>query len=300
MSLVRTRLWRSDLLEARHVTCRPSDAAAGGIEEVERDVLVLPLLGLYRMHLSRREDFLAEATQAVFLAARRPYRVSHPAGKGDECLALEFDAEVMHDVLATTAGVDRLGEIPPHATLPPAAIAGRAILWRRLARGTSDRLEAEGLGLDLLGAALWAARRETPDRTPRKRTVREWRGQSEVVRELLVTEPQRGWTLRGLAHHALASPFHLARLFRWTTGVSVHEFHVRARIAHSLDLLLDTDRGIGVIALDLGFASHSHFSAVFRRAVGVSPSEFRRSGNGGRLRELRSILVARFGHRGPS
>ncbi len=294
MSLTRTRLLQSDLLEVRHVHCRPTHACAGDVEEVERDILVLPLRGVYRMHLSQNEDFLAEATQAVFLAARRPYRVSHPAGKGDDCLALEFHPEVMQEALETTSQVDRMGELPPHATLPPPALAERALLRRRLSAGDSDHLEVEGIGMDLLATALQATGRERSARQPRERTIREWRGQSEVVRTLLMIHPRKRWTLRELAHHAYASPFHLARLFRWTTGVSVHEFQLRARITHGLDLLLDTDREIGVIALDLGFASHSHFSAAFRRAVGVSPSTFRSQANGAQHQALRASLVGQL------
>lgn len=292
MSLTRTWLFRGDLVEARHVLCCPAHHSVSGIEEVERDVLVLPLRGVYRMHLSRQDDFLAEPTQAVFFAAKRPYRISHPAGGGDECLALDFDADVMRDGLATAAGVDRLTEIRTHASLPPAALAGRALLSRRLSGGTADRLDAEETGLALLAAALFAARQRPLGRRPRERTIREWRRQSEVVRELLITDPQHGWTLRTLARRASASPFHLARLFRAVTGITVSEFRLRARLARSLDLLLDTDRDLTAIALDLGFSSHSHFTATFRRAVGVPPADFRRRAHSASLRELRTILIA--------
>lgn len=295
MSLTRMCLLRGDLLDVRYVVCRPTHAAAGGIEHVERDTLVLPLRGAYRKHLSRRDEFLADPTQAVFFAAGRPYRISHPTGLGDESLALDFDADVLRDALATAAGVDSLSAIRPHGSLPAAALAGRALLWRRLAMGIADRLEVEEMALLLLGAALGTVRRETPHRAIRERTLREWRRQAEVVRELLVADPARRWTIRELVRHVHASPFHFARLFRVINGASVHEYRSRARMARSLDLLLDTNHGVGAIAMELGFASHSHFTSAFHRAVGVTPAAFRRRAKQAQLRELRTLLLERLG-----
>lgn len=64
--------------------------------------------------------------------------------------------------------------------------------------------------------------------------------------------------------------------------------------SRALDLLLDTDRGLSTIAHELGFASHSHFTAAFRRMVGVTPTRFRRCATGAHARELRTILIERL------
>jgi AraC-like DNA-binding protein len=44
------------------------------------------------------------------------------------------------------------------------------------------------------------------------------------------------------------------------------------------------------LALDLGFASHSHFTFTFRRVLGASPSDFRRAASGARVREASKSL----------
>jgi AraC-like DNA-binding protein len=49
------------------------------------------------------------------------------------------------------------------------------------------------------------------------------------------------------------------------------------RIARAQDLLRTTDRPLGWIALELGFSSSQHFATEFRRAVGVTPSQWRTS-----------------------
>jgi AraC family transcriptional regulator len=43
-----------------------------------------------------------------------------------------------------------------------------------------------------------------------------------------------------------------------------------------LDLIAQYD-DLTALSLDLGFSSHSHFSASFRQMYGRSPSEFRQS-----------------------
>ena len=50
-----------------------------------------------------------------------------------------------------------------------------------------------------------------------------------------------------------------------------------ARIEEAKRRMLASDASLTAIALDVGFPSLQHFSAVFRKAVGVSPSEWRRS-----------------------
>ncbi|MGH7124692.1 MAG: helix-turn-helix domain-containing protein [Stellaceae bacterium] len=47
-------------------------------------------------------------------------------------------------------------------------------------------------------------------------------------------------------------------------------------MARALDLLSDYD-DLTTLSMDLGFSSHSHFSAAFRQAYGRTPAEFRRS-----------------------
>jgi AraC-like DNA-binding protein len=110
----------------------------------------------------------------------------------------------------------------------------------------------------------------------------------------VLAAPARKWTLRELARLAFTTPHHLARLFHAEVGVAVHQYHLRVRLARSLDLLLDTSQGPSAIAHELGFASHSHFTATFRRTVGVTPARFRRCASAAHVREVRTILIERL------
>lgn len=72
------------------------------------------------------------------------------------------------------------------------------------------------------------------------------------------------------------SPVYLSNEFSRTEGVPLYQYQLYLRLVRSLQALRDCD-DITELALDLGFSSHSHFGATFRRAFGVSPSDYRRS-----------------------
>jgi AraC-like DNA-binding protein len=73
------------------------------------------------------------------------------------------------------------------------------------------------------------------------------------------------------------SPFRLCRTFRRETGSTVHRYRNRLRLAASLELLRQTRGGVTDVALSLGFSSHSHFTAAFRKEYGGTPREIRRA-----------------------
>jgi AraC-like DNA-binding protein len=56
----------------------------------------------------------------------------------------------------------------------------------------------------------------------------------------------------------------------------LYRYHLRLRLARALDLLGRYD-DLTALSVDLGFSSHSHFSAAFRQAYGRTPAEFQRS-----------------------
>ena len=290
MSLTRHILYKSDLLEVRHVVCRPGCCRAGEVEDPETDTLVLPLRGVFVQHVAPGREILAEPNQALFFAAGRLHRISHPVTDGDDCLALEPSPEGWREALSAE-GLRSSG-IGTHGLLSAAAMAARTLLWQRLVRGLATPLEAEDVSLALIVTALRTARREEGKRPGREGTRDLRRQQVEGARIALLTQPDRKWTLSALARQVHSSPFHLARIFRDEVSLPVHQYQQRARLARALDLLLETDRELTEIALDLGFSSHSHFTAVFRRLVGLSPSAFRRSAGSREAAEVRNLLIA--------
>ncbi|MBC8050412.1 MAG: helix-turn-helix transcriptional regulator [Chitinophagales bacterium] len=82
-------------------------------------------------------------------------------------------------------------------------------------------------------------------------------------------------SLEMLAAQTGLGEFAFLRAFKASTGETPHQFVLRARIERAKTLLVASGAPVTEIALDVGFSSHSHFSAAFRRSVGVSPRAFR-------------------------
>jgi len=96
----------------------------------------------------------------------------------------------------------------------------------------------------------------------------------ESVKRTIAAAPARHVSLRTLARETESSPFHLCRAFRRLTGMTITAFRHSLRVRLALDRLRRSG-DLTSLALDLGYASHSHFSAVFRRHTGMTPSQFR-------------------------
>jgi AraC-like DNA-binding protein len=81
---------------------------------------------------------------------------------------------------------------------------------------------------------------------------------------------------RGLvAREASVSPSRLSHLFREALGVTLKGYITRLRIGRACSLLRNTSLKLGDIADRVGYDNQSHFGALFRREIGVTPREYR-------------------------
>jgi AraC-like DNA-binding protein len=93
---------------------------------------------------------------------------------------------------------------------------------------------------------------------------------------VLAGDLARRWTLAEIGAEVRCSPVYLTQVFQQVEGLPLYRYQLRLRLARALDLLGQYD-DLTSLGLDLGFSSHSHFSAMFRAAYGRSPSAFRRA-----------------------
>ncbi len=80
-----------------------------------------------------------------------------------------------------------------------------------------------------------------------------------------------------VAAHFRYNSDYLSQLMRTVAGVSLSEAIGRRRMAEARHLLMETDLGVGEIARLSGFQDSKYFMRAFRRAEGMTPTEYRQT-----------------------
>ena len=286
MNVTRRSLFESRALQIGLFEARPTSDACGAIEWQTANVVVLPFRGVFSKHDAPGRYVIGTPSHAVLIAADTPYRLSFPGAIGDRALIFRFDEELAPEQF------DRRGNqsLASQGLLPPNAIMLRDLLRTRLQNSEADRFETEAFGLDLLNMSLGAMGGR--DIALRDAARARWVKAVARVKEAVALAPDRRWSVVELGRIANLSPFHLCRVFRQIAGTSVYDYVLRERLAHALDAVLDGD-DITAIALDAGFASHSHFTARFKSFFNCTPAAFRRLATAERAARSRKIMTAR-------
>jgi AraC-like DNA-binding protein len=175
---------------------------------------------------------------------------------------------------------------------PPQGLTGKTVAemrrlleealtaWRGERPGRA--LLVDGLALQMLALAYQAPEadllRPLPLRPHAPAALATANSQQALIREALgyltahLGEPV---TLDDLAGQASMHPSAFSRLFHRLVGVPPMRFLESLRLAEAERLLLNTELRVNEIASAVGYADPYHFSRVFRRRQGVSPSAFR-------------------------
>jgi AraC-like DNA-binding protein len=98
-----------------------------------------------------------------------------------------------------------------------------------------------------------------------------------VVEALVDTSLQEPPTPAALAARVGMGLSRFLREFKVTFEATPHQYIQRRRLARACEMLRATDAPLSTVALETGFASHSHFSTTFRAAIGVTPRSYRRA-----------------------
>jgi AraC family transcriptional regulator len=294
-ALCSTVLFHGPLVTLTDVRCRARASGSGTQEFASSHHLVLTRTGVFVKHVGRHR-VVAEPAHVLFFNKGEPFQVSHPTDSGDDCTVLAFAP----DILAEVIGVQDPSVVErPHAPFTHSyGPVGSNVHLRyqelrsRIRQGTAEELAVEETTLGILHQLVtssYAAPVALPSRG-RPETRRARRELVANTRLALASEPWRTPSLTALSRSVHSSPYHLARVFRAEVGLPIHQYGLKLRLALSLERLIEDATGLSALALDLGFANHSHFTTLFRRTFGLSPSDFRRRATTVRLRELRKNL----------
>jgi AraC-like DNA-binding protein len=101
------------------------------------------------------------------------------------------------------------------------------------------------------------------------------RRQLDVFRDLVDVELAGKLSLKQLSREVGVSPGYLSRAFKRSTGLSPHQYVLRARVGRAKQLIQTSRRSLDEIAEQVGFADGSHMTTVFLKLTGKPPSHFR-------------------------
>ena len=273
-------VFASPIVSIADIRCRPTDRGCGEEEFTGAASLAFVRSGVFCKHVGR-DELIADSNHLVFFNAGEPYRVSHPVDGGDECTSLRFAAGALTDALAVFD--PSVAERPRRPFPAPSCLssARSAILLHRI-RKIAKAARADRLGLDETCLELLAevvniahARQGSKPLAVRSDTRRAHRRFVDQTRLLLAEKHARPLSLADIAAAVGCSAYHLVRIFRRETGLPVHRYLTGLRLRAALERIDQGCQDLTRLALDLGFASHSHFTDSFRREFGQSPSSLR-------------------------
>lgn len=258
--------------------CTAGVAPAGAEEPNPSHSIVFVRRGSFqRTH--RGETHVADPNWVLFFNGAETYRYAHPVPGGDDCTILALSPAAALELVARHAPADaERPERPFRMGQGLASPRAAALQWELL---SALRHGPPALALDDLAAELadegvrcaGAARARAAPRTPAAR--REHRDLAEAAKLSLnrsvASPPSLGELSAGLG----CSPFHLSRTFHAEVGLPLRRYHARLRAHAAAERLAAGEQDLTGLALDLGFADHSHFTNAFRQAWGVPPSRFR-------------------------
>lgn len=256
-------------------------------------LLVFPRLAV-RIRHAGREPVVATPNVLMLYNRGQVYRREPVDAWGDASDWFAYDPSVL---LAALSELDGCVEDRPHAPFvrthapsdPRVYARQRRIVHALAARDDVESLAVEEACLALLRGALQGASACSGDAGAGRASTRRARARlAQAATERLARGFRERWTLGELAREVHSSPYHLARVFRASTGASVQAFLDQLRLRSALSEI-PTSEDLSDLALSLGYSSHSHFTSAFRRAFGTTPSGFRRLARG-RRRELTEQL----------
>ncbi len=127
-------------------------------------------------------------------------------------------------------------------------------------------LVIEGLVLEMLAEVSREQTKGVVDRSPR------WLKQAL---ELIHEQFAKSLTLSDISDAVGVHPVHLSRVFRKHHRCTIGDYIRRLRIEYASRQILTSKATLVEIATAVGFSDQSHFSRIFKRVIGVTPTEYR-------------------------
>ena len=223
----------------------------------------LTYLGLFSYNVGRR-SWMVDSSRTLFMSPGWEFTDEHPVEGVGHSSVLVNPSRALLDELCGGLGPNRNPAF--RDTSRPSTSRLRLLTHHllRLPDGSDDPLHKDEWVVHVLKEAIAAP---PAPRARRSRVV-------DLAKEFLHAHASDRVTLERIAAAVGVSPIYLTQEFKRSEGMPLYQFQLKQRLSRALHELPHCDDITG-LALDLGFSSHSHFTAAFGSAFGVTPSRFR-------------------------
>jgi len=272
---VRT-LFRSDLIHVFNYRCTGHDDKGEIPQGFE---IVLPRAGAYQRR-DAHGTFLADPNHILFYNMGEPYDIAHTIkGEDSSTVFIIAPSLLMEMMKAYNPEIENT----PHRLFQSSHIIFNSYLQilqyklLRADRRTLDTLAIEEEIISLMDEILRASHRgRTYNQKPSRNTIRAHAEQTHHVKTFLNTHVQSPLQLEHISSAAHLSPFHLCRIFKQNTGMTLHHYVKRLRLFNAAERMLEHPSArLDLLALEFGFSNHGNFSTAFRQTFGLNPSKLR-------------------------
>ena len=248
----RRRLVSSDVLLAEEIVALPELPPRG---DTIRRQLAITYAGAFEFQVGRSITWV-DPSRILFAEANQSFVDRHVVpGSGHRSIILSPGPGTMEELWGN-------GDAP-FAGRVRACTLRTQMLTQQLRR-TLDPLAAQELGIAILEESVAESRSVTvvdPSCVRRAKTILHGNSDGRL-------------TLMQIAADMGVSPIYLTQCFKRSEGIPLSRYQTMLRLGRALDQLPERD-DITDLAFELGFSSHSHFTAAFRSQFGMTPSHYR-------------------------
>lgn len=241
--------------------------------------IVLPRAGAYQRR-DTHGTFLADPNHILFYNMGEPYDITHLIQGGDSSTVFLLAPSLLTEMIrAYNPDVEN----HPHRLFQNSHIifnSALQVLQYKLLQ--ADRRALNALAVEeeiitLMDEILKTAHHgRTYKSNPSRNTMRAHIEQTHQVKIFLNAHIQSHLQLEHISSAVHLSPYHLCRIFKQNTGMTLHQYVKRLRLFNLAERMLEQPATrLDILAAEFGFSNHGNFSTAFRQTFGMNPSELR-------------------------
>ena len=91
-----------------------------------------------------------------------------------------------------------------------------------------------------------------------------------------IEEDYNNVMLQTLCEKLCVNQYQLCRLFKKISGKTFRQYRAETRVKKAVYLLMNSDKLIKEIAYEVGYSNPDYFSQIFKKVMGITPTQFRK------------------------